>query len=408
MPTITDAVDIAKNQPLVQYSFELAWLDAQLDPLALLVKDAAAKFAWGGSVTTDWVRSYSNFNPTRAAYCVFVYERAKSSRHICLVELFAAPPATPIKTESPVIETPAGWIKISPLANDPALGTLASTLVLYPEAEVLRYRPYRRCTMRVQSSNIPARIIKVFHDHQGATVNENTVAAWEAKQRGELSFNVAAPLGWEPESRRLALGLVPGKPILQELLSAQGAALSERMGRACAEIAISGIKPVSVFDASSQMTRTREYADELTTLLPQLTDRIEALLNRLAVMHSAAGQNTLRPIHGSPHAHQWLQQGTTLGLVDFDRFGLGDPELDVATFLGEMDFERMQHSPAIAQAFQKGYEAVYGVLNPDLITAYRTHKRFAKVRRAAYKPSPKIPEKVLRHLLRTEECLGIK
>jgi thiamine kinase-like enzyme len=180
------------------------------------------------------------------------------------------------------------------------------------------------------------------------------------------------------------------------------------MGRACAEIAVSGIKPVSVFDAAAQMTRTGEYAQELITLLPQLTDRIEVLLKRLAVIHSAAGSNTLRPIHGSPHAHQWLQHDKVLGLVDFDRFGLGDPELDVATFLGEMDFERNDFAPKVAQAFQQGYQSVYGALNPDLITAYRAHKRFAKVRRAAYKPSPKAPDKVLRHLVRAEACLDTK
>jgi hypothetical protein len=56
MSTTTEATDSAKNQPLVHYAFELAWLDAQLDPLTHFVTDAAAKFAWGGSVTTDWVR----------------------------------------------------------------------------------------------------------------------------------------------------------------------------------------------------------------------------------------------------------------------------------------------------------------------------------------------------------------
>ena len=39
------------------------------------------------------------------------------------------------------------------------------------------------------------------------------------------------------------------------------------------------------------------------------------------------------PVHGAPHQHQWLADGQRLGLIDFDRFALGDPELDLAVTL---------------------------------------------------------------------------
>jgi Phosphotransferase enzyme family len=407
MPTLTDPVDFASNS-FVRHAFELAWLDAEPDPLANLVSHAASQFDANDRTSRNWTRSYSNFSPAREAFCVLVYQTDSNPRHICLVELFVAPPNTMAHTECSVVDTPVGWAKISPLINDPALSTLTSVLKFYPRHEVLRYRPYRRCTLRVQVSDHASQIVKVFMDNQGATVNENTLATWQAKQRGELSFNVAMPLGWDAHSRTLSLGLVPGVPIVDALHGAQGAALSERMGRACAEIALSSIKPNSVFDAAAQMARTREYAQELEILLPQISNRVEDFLGRLAALHQASGQNPLRPIHGSPHAHQWLLFDKVLGLVDFDRFGLGDPELDVATFLGEMDFERHDDALTVAKAFQQGYQAVYGALNPQLITAYRAHKRFAKVRRAAYKPSPKAPDKVLRHLVRAEACLDTK
>ena len=94
----------------------------------------------------------------------------------------------------------------------------------------------------------------------------------------------------------------------------------------------------------------------------------------------------MRCIHGAPHAHQWLDNGDQLGLVDFDGFALGDPELDVATFMAEIDFEDGEKAPiaAINQRFLAGYAAVAGPLDEQLLHAYRAHKRLSKALRNAY------------------------
>ena len=392
------------DQPFHRYADPLAWLDVEPDPLSSLIRDAAAKLGWAAPAA-KWLRVYSNFTPQRVAFCMFVYE-APASRP-CLIELFALRAAALTGEHGIVIETPAGWIKLLSLANDPVLRTLESTLAQYPSAQVLRYRPYRRCTLRVQKNGAAPFFVKVYGDDLGASVYQTAVAIWEAKIRGDYSFNVAPPLRWDAQARSVLLGQVPGEPILPQLLSVDGPILAERMGRACAELAVSSVVPAHEFGALAQMTRTRAYAQELQILLPKLSERINALLERLSELHHAIVPRVLKPIHGSPHAHQWLQQGATLGLVDFDRFGFGDPELDVATFLGEMDFVRSDQAPVaeISRAFQRGYESIYGPLNSQLIAAYRTHKRLAKVRRAAYRPSPKSPDKALRHLLRAEACI---
>ncbi|MEZ4674900.1 MAG: hypothetical protein R2932_11730 [Caldilineaceae bacterium] len=51
-----------------------------------------------------------------------------------------------------------------------------------------------------------------------------------------------------------------------------------------------------------------------------------------------------------------------------------------------MDFEDWERVPvaAINRAFQAGYEAVYGPLDPHLLNAYRVHKRLSKALRNAY------------------------
>ena len=69
-----------------------------------------------------------------------------------------------------------------------------------------------------------------------------------------------------------------------------------------------------------------------------LSKSVDTLLDKLRQVH-AAGQNRYRPIHGDLAAGQWVFDGSRLGLIDFDDFASGDSELDVATFLAELEFE---------------------------------------------------------------------
>ena len=118
----------------------------------------------------------------------------------------------------------------------------------------------------------------------------------------------------------------------------------------------------------------------------------------LTRLHGKFQARDLVPIHGSPHPSQWLIDGSTLGLVDFDRLSLGDPEVDIATFGGEVDFECKPNVKAIGAAFRHGYEEAFGPLDPARLTAYRAHKRFAKVYRTARSIRPDADARTGAHL----------
>ncbi|MDQ4038192.1 MAG: hypothetical protein M3313_07560, partial [Actinomycetota bacterium] len=113
------------------------------------------------------------------------------------------------------------------------------------------------------------------------------------------------------------------------------------------------------------------------------------------------------PIHGAPHPEQWLDDDGRLGLIDFDRFSFGDPELDVTTFQAEVDFERIPLAlrEDINGAFLAGYEAQTGPMDPCLLLAYRVHKRLAKVLRAARAIQPDGDVRAARHLGRVTDLL---
>ena len=179
------------------------------------------------------------------------------------------------------------------------------------------------------------------------------------------------------------------------------------MGQACASLAVSSLVPRATFDADAQCRRTARYATELVQRLPSAESGVNTILDNLRIMHFGNKNNDKSPIHGAPHAHQWLDSGERLGLVDFDRICYGDAELDVATFVAEMDFEDRRVVPVdkINTAFISGYENVYGSLNHKLVTAYRCHKHVAKALKAARSVRMDAPAKALRNLQRAWTCL---
>jgi aminoglycoside phosphotransferase (APT) family kinase protein len=167
----------------------------------------------------------------------------------------------------------------------------------------------------------------------------------------------------------------------------------------------SGLRPAYALGASEQLRRSRRVAAELARRVPYLADDVDRLLERLAQSHARTAGRPLRPIHGAPHVHQWLEAEDGLGLVDFDRFARGEPELDVATFLAEMDFERGETVGAVKEAFVDGYEEVAGRLDEVVLRAYRCHKRLAKALRTARALRADGDERAQRHLASAVDCL---
>ncbi len=73
-----------------------------------------------------------------------------------------------------------------------------------------------------------------------------------------------------------------------------------------------------------------------------------------------------------------------MGLADFDRIALGDPEYDVASFLTELEFKDKGRGriSQVTKAFRYGYESIALPLDSSLLNTYRAHKWLAKALRA--------------------------
>jgi aminoglycoside phosphotransferase (APT) family kinase protein len=103
--------------------------------------------------------------------------------------------------------------------------------------------------------------------------------------------------------------------------------------------------------------------------------------------------------------HQWLVDGSgRLGLVDFERYASGEPELDVATFLVELETEspRAVGMAELAAATETGFRAAGGRLDPDRLALWTAHKRLAKVARTAAALRPDAEARASAHLDRLD------
>lgn len=370
-----------------RYDKGRAWLADRCEPIIPMLDKAGTCRDWWEPGRT-WKRTYGRFDPGADTYCTLVYETGDEPQRLCLVEVMATQPPSDRGPLLCLRDTLLGWVCLSPFILDSRLTTLPELFSRMTDHEirVLRYRPQRRCTLRVVDAYTgDTRFAKVFADDRGHAIHKDSSELWSAASRGELEVDVAEPGHWDDKTRTLWQAQVSGKPVISELFSDNGADLARRMGRACASISECMARPANRFDHDAQLKRTARYASELVRRFPPLSQRVETLTSRLERDHRWTRSAKLRPIHGAPHAHQWLDTGARLGLVDFDRFCLGDPELDVATFIAEMDYEDPSRVPieSINQAFLHGYESVAGPVDKALLRLYRTHKHIAKSLKAA-------------------------
>ena len=398
---------VAVTAPGVERDAVLHALSASDDPIRRLLQKAGARRGWWPA-GRRWQRSYARFDETAAPRCILMYETIGEPQQLCVVELHDARPDADEPAQIALADAALGWMRIERFPSDPCLPTLAEIIERAGAARIVRYRPRRRCTLRLRGeANANAPWAKVFADERGERIHRESISLHDAARAGALGFHVARPGAWDARLRLLTQGHVAGAPVIDTLHGPHGRELASRMGAACATLAVSPLRPSELHDGETQLARSTRYAAELCRRIPALADDVAHLLAQLRALHRAAAPGRLRPIHGAPHAHQWLDGPAGLGLVDFDRHCFGDPELDVATFVAETDFEDRARVDvdALNRAFVDAYEDVAGPLDPALLAAYRSHKRLAKALKASRAPRADAAAKATRNLRRALRCL---
>jgi hypothetical protein len=373
---------------------------ARIDALAAKGAVEPHLDAWAagrGLAVGGWRRVFGRLQPPGSPWAVLAYEGVPGpTLRVLLHEPDAGPPRA-------VPAGPLGLIEIASCESDPALPGLPAVLAGLADPEVVRYRPGNRCTVRGVAGG--DRFVKVM---SGTDDQVDARELWDAARSGALSFAPPEPHGWDERTRSSWYGVVPGGPIASGLLGPDGAAVARRIGAALGELAVAPLHPVSTCGPADQLARTGRALDRAAAAAPGLASRLEAAGAALDRVHGRLADRPLVPVHGAPHMHQWLVDGSgRLGLVDFDRYARGEPELDIATFLVELETESPRAVPMaeLAAAVVDGFRSTGGELDPGRLALHTVHKRLAKVARTAAALRPDAEARATRHLDRLTPAL---
>ena len=183
-------------------------------------------------------------------------------------------------------------------------------------------------------------------------------------------------------------------------MTARRCSIAERVGTFLGALATAPVEPSQRWSGDDQWARTARAGGQVTLRLPELGDDVADILARLRVLHAGFAPRPPVPVHGAASRDQWLDDGATLGLVDFERFCWSDPELDAATFLGALEFdtEARPSIDGLTAALVDGFHRSGYRIDERRLAAYRVDIRLRKVARTAMAVRPDGDERATRHL----------
>lgn len=165
----------------------------------------------------------------------------------------------------------------------------------------------------------------------------------------------------------------------------------------------SSVPPPGLATQTNQdvLAAARASAGLVRTLRPQRSDRLAALVERLATTCPPEDHPVLS--HGDFHSRQLIDQETGLAVLDLDELCLATPGLDLATFIAH-EVDGQEDDEGTIAALVDRLAAGYGSLPADL----DWHLSAAVLRRAPFPfrkpPTPDWPERV-DNLVATAEAL---
>lgn len=328
--------------------------------------------AWEGIFGLNWAQDYAIQNSD--GKFIFVLEDRHKRHHPRVVRNDSLIDGLPT-----IAIPPLGEFCYHDCLSDPVFSAYQKYLGAHSEIEVLRYRPGKRITLKVRGTSGDQMIAKLVAKG-GAGINRRAKEIWT--RRAQLNFAVAEPVASPYPNNMILQKIVPGTPLRFE-----DTKLSATMAKAIADslrtLHWSDINFNYHFNLDDQLGRTNRYIDLVAEKFPRLNLALVHLTADLGRLHQKLGKSTRRmaPVHGSPHTKQWLQ-GDSLGLIDFDRAAIGHPELDIATFLAEWDYEHGEIGEIVKNTFLDNY----GLYDPQLMAFYRAHKHIAKAFKASKSP----------------------
>jgi aminoglycoside phosphotransferase (APT) family kinase protein len=235
-----------------------------------------------------------------------------------------------------------------------------------------RYSRSDRAMLRYAEAGHTVAFGKVAADGRGLRADAALASVGRALARmpADAAFDVPRPLGYTPPLRLQLLGVVPGAPVLSDLLRARArgapapaAALIDAVA-GCARVA-AGLHRLDLpaggrRSAGTEIAQLRADIAALAAVAPGLGAWLERGLARAAADLAATAPQAPRACHGDLKHNQILFDGRRWALVDFDTVCLAEPALDLGHFLAYLRLKAAAaKGPELAAALADGFLEAY-------------------------------------------------
>lgn len=226
------------------------------------------------------------------------------------------------------------------------------------QAELLRYKPERRCVTRLVTGETAQAVVKFY-----------TETGYTAAQHGRRAFVATGPLrlarvlGRSQRHRIVVSEWLSGHMLDRLIADPTQSDVASRalplVGQALAALHMSpnpGLPARSTGDEEADLLAASEA---ITAVCPRLAVQAQRCVRRLRDELSRDPMSR-RPTHGDFYAEQVVLTDRSVGILDLDRAMLSDPAADVGSFIAHLERAVQRGTLPAARAEQLGSALLAG------------------------------------------------
>lgn len=251
------------------------------------------------------------------------------------------------------------------------------------EAEVVKYAPWDRCTLRhalrFSEGSTTVLYSKTYnHKTEAAAIFATLQAVWQSPLCQSGAFIVPRPLFFDAEMNTLFMSGLRGRNVDDHFAELDLAYTAARLGAGLAGLQQCQIGNLPRHTDQHVLAEVAKAEKIIADFDGAFQPAVAALGQALRTQHADLPALPITPIHNGFRISQCLLVDDTLAVIDFDDFQCGNPIGDVASFAAHLLYlplrEKLtpQQSAAALTHFCRGYAqaAPWGL--PKAVLAWHT------------------------------------
>ncbi len=236
--------------------------------------------------------------------------------------------------------------------------------------EVMRRRN-QRCVIRYRVEAVDTRkqrsiewrvIGKVYRANRGERVFRSMLHLWEDgfSRNAPDGISIPEPLDFSSFLCMLFQEEIPGLPVKTLFKQSPDAFLVRRLARTLAKLHRSPITPDNRMMVADHLKRCRPTHQFLSLACPELSAKIDYIVDEAFKIEAGLGKINFTPIHGDFHMGQVHHERGHTWLIDFDAMGYGDPASDLGNLLVFLK-DKARKTPNLSELIQAFLEEYFSV-----------------------------------------------